>query len=207
MSYRYLDYDGLVEYTEQVKALVADTVTAGTVDLSDYAKTADVESADASTLAEAEAYADSGDSTTLATAEAYTDGAVSAAVSGVYTVCGSCAYADLPEDAETGDVYNITDDFTMDGEDYPAGTNVVMTDDGWDALAGITDLSAYATTDYVDEAVAGIDLTGYATETYVDEAVAGIDLSGYAEDSDLEVYVKSAELVAITTAEVDALFA
>ena len=39
MSYRYLDYDGLVEYTEQVKALVSDSVAA--IDLSDYATTAD----------------------------------------------------------------------------------------------------------------------------------------------------------------------
>ena len=145
MSLRYLDYDGLTEYTSLVKAYADSAAANATPDFSGYYTSDEV------------------------------DSAISSAVAGVYTVKGSCAYADLPDDAETGDVYNITDDFTLDGEDYPAGTNVVLTEDGWDALAGTYDLSAFVTSD---------------------------DLA-----DELASYVLESDLVAITTAEVDALFA
>lgn len=60
----------------------------------------------------------------------------------VYTYKGSCLFEDLPESGNTnGDVWNIEDDFTLDGKDYPAGTNVAWNDTTWDALAGsISDL-------------------------------------------------------------------
>ena len=73
-----------------------------------------------------------------------------------YRAKGSTAFADLPApaDAEVGDVWNVIDAFTTTdafvegaGAQYPAGTNVVRVEDGgaakWDALAGVTDLSAY----------------------------------------------------------------
>lgn len=61
-------------------------------------------------------------------------------VATAYKPMGSVAVAELPASANVGDVYNITD-----ASDYgPAGTNVVYTENGWDALAGITDLSEYA---------------------------------------------------------------
>ena len=41
-----------------------------------------------------------------------------------------------------GDVYNITNSFTLDEEEHTAGTNVVYTENGWDVLAGIFDTSA-----------------------------------------------------------------
>lgn len=78
--------------------------------------------------------------------------AVGKAVAGVYKVKGSSAFADLPEDGmEAGDVYNVTDGFTAGsnfvesevGKEYPAGTNVVYTENGWDAMAGIFDFSDF----------------------------------------------------------------
>lgn len=76
----------------------------------------------------------------------------------VYTPKGSVAtYDALPTDAKAGDVYNVEAQFTIDGKVYPAGTNVAYTDAGaWDPLGGIVDLSAYATTSYVDTEVAKV---------------------------------------------------
>ena len=167
------------------------------------------------------------------------DSAVDAAVAGVYTVKGSVTFADLPTDAEAGDVYNVTDAFTTTesfiegaGVEYGAGTNVVYTDSGWDVLAGLVDLSDYPTSAtavgsgtnpvYVASGAVtaststvggsttpvylsagtitstGYDLSTFATSTEVDEAVAAIDLSGYVQTSDL---------VAIIDTEISALFA
>jgi len=85
-----------------------------------------------------------------------TDAAVSTAigqaVSGIYKVKGSVAFADLPTtEMKEGYVYNITDEFTADntfveseqGKKYPAGTNIVYTEAGWDAMAGIYDFSDF----------------------------------------------------------------
>lgn len=85
--------------------------------------------------------------------------AVNQAVAGVYVVKGSVAFASLPtSDMEVGHVYNITDAFTTTasfaegaGKKYPAGTNVVYTENGWDAMAGTYDFSGYMlTADLVD---------------------------------------------------------
>lgn len=65
---------------------------------------------------------------------------INSAVSSVYKIQGSCAFADLPatnadiaKNCEEGYVYNITDEFTTDirflegeGKTYPAGTNIVV---------------------------------------------------------------------------------
>lgn len=78
--------------------------------------------------------------------------AINAAISGVYKVKGSVAFASLPtEGNEEGHVYNITDAFTTtdafkegDGKKYPAGTNVAWTADGkWDCLAGTYDFNDF----------------------------------------------------------------
>lgn len=56
--------------------------------------------------------------------------------------------------AEVGDVWNVTNEFTLGGKKYPAGTNVVCVtatsssdhnDDNWDALGGTVDLTPYLT--------------------------------------------------------------
>lgn len=81
-----------------------------------------------------------------------TDAAIKQAVTGVYKVKGSTAFANLPtQDMAPGDVYNITDAFTAtdafvageSGKQYPAGTNVVYTDSGWDVMAGTYDFSDF----------------------------------------------------------------
>ena len=61
--------------------------------------------------------------------------AVGNAISGVYKVKGSIAFANLPtEGMEEGWIYNISEEFTTNtsfvegaGKKYPAGTNVVYT--------------------------------------------------------------------------------
>lgn len=77
--------------------------------------------------------------------------AVKQAVTGMYIVKGSISFRELPADTRTGYVYNITEAFTTtatfvegEGKAYPAGTNVVYTDNGWDVLAGTYDFSEYA---------------------------------------------------------------
>lgn len=83
--------------------------------------------------------------------------AINAAVGSVYKVKGT--KTNISEvvaltDAKVGDVWNVTNEFTLSSKKYPAGTNVVCTtatsssdhDEGnWDALGGTVDLSQYLT--------------------------------------------------------------
>lgn len=91
---------------------------------------------------------------------------IAAAISSVYKPAGSSAFADLPTPAKAllGNVYNVSDKFTTDakfvegaGKKYPAGTNVVIvavdTEYKYDVLAGMVDLSDYATTSAVNTTV------------------------------------------------------
>lgn len=84
------------------------------------------------------------------------DDKIKEATTAAYKVKGSINFADLPvgttENPNTvGDIYNIKDAFTADatfieserGGQYPAGTNVVYTADGWDAMGGIYDFSDF----------------------------------------------------------------
>ena len=76
--------------------------------------------------------------------------AVASEATKIFNVKGSCKYAELPTtNNAVGDVYNITDSFTIGSESYTAGTNVVWDGQTWDALGGSIDLSAYATTETV----------------------------------------------------------
>lgn len=70
-------------------------------------------------------------------------------------------YSDLPslEDATIGDVYNVENEFVIEGHTYPAGTNVACVLDSesvkvWDPLGGFIDLSGYQlialVTDFTD---------------------------------------------------------
>lgn len=72
----------------------------------------------------------------------YTKSQVDAKLSGIYRVKGSCTFQKLPTNPAVGDAWNITNDFTLNGESYPLGTNVVYTESGWDALSGIFDTVA-----------------------------------------------------------------
>lgn len=93
------------------------------------------------------------------------DSAISAKVASVYRVMGTVANeAALPSGAAKGDVYNITAASTYG----PAGTNVVWDGAAWDALGGITDLTAYATTEFVTEQVSTLN---QSIGTKVDQTV------------------------------------
>lgn len=75
--------------------------------------------------------------------DTYTKAQVDAKLSGVYKVKGSSTFEALPKDNNVvGDVYNITNTFNLGGKHYDAGTNVVWTEDGWDALSGSFDTTA-----------------------------------------------------------------
>lgn len=75
--------------------------------------------------------------------DTYTKAQVDAKLSGAYKVKGSSTFEALPKDNNVvGDVYNITNAFNLSGKHYDAGTNVVWTEDGWDALSGSFDITA-----------------------------------------------------------------
>lgn len=75
--------------------------------------------------------------------DTYTKAQVDAKLSGAYKVKGSSTFETLPKDNNVvGDVYNITNAFNLGGKHYDAGTNVVWTEEGWDALSGSFDTTA-----------------------------------------------------------------
>lgn len=145
-----------------------------------YSKS-EIDSKDTATLTSAKSYADTKkteavsaaatDATTkansaLASAKSYADQKVSA-LGSVYTTKGSCTAAQLKAltSAKAGDVWNITDAITIDGEAYPAGVNVVCVTafsaaidpaatKNWDALQGLQDLTSYAKKSEIED-VAG----------------------------------------------------
>lgn len=139
--------------------------------------------------------------------ESQVTSAINAKVSSVYKPGGSIAFASLPELSASvlGMVYNVTDAFTAtadfvdgSGKKYPAGTNVVVVDAGsgsykFDVLAGFVDLSGYATTSAMNSAIA----------TAKSEAISSANSS---TDGKLADYVKSADLVPVTTEEIQAMF-
>lgn len=75
--------------------------------------------------------------------DTYTKAQVDAKLSGAYKAKGSSTFEALPKDNNVvGDVYNIINAFNLGGKHYDAGTNVVWTEDGWDALSGSFDTTA-----------------------------------------------------------------
>lgn len=75
--------------------------------------------------------------------DTYTKSQVDAKLSSAYKVKGSSTFENLPTEGNVvGDVYNITNAFNLGGKHYDAGTNVVWTEDGWDALSGSFDTTA-----------------------------------------------------------------
>lgn len=75
--------------------------------------------------------------------DTYTKAQVDTKLSGAYKVKGSSTFEALPKDNNVvGDVYNITNAFDLDDKHYDPGTNVVWTEEGWDALSGSFDTTA-----------------------------------------------------------------
>ncbi len=118
---------------------------------------------------------------------------INAAVGSVYTPKGSTTFTELPEpSAEVeGDVYNISEQFTISEPEkwveqsgtYPAGTNVVCVKEDetykWDVLTGVVDLSNY---------------------------VQSSTLTDYAQKSELDAYVKTADIQTVTNGDIDTIF-
>ena len=99
--------------------------------------------------------------TTAADVKSYVDSAVNTSLSSVLKYKGSCAYAELPEEPATGDVWNVTDAH----DNVPAGTNYAWNGESWDALAGSVDLSPYLTSETA--------ASTYATKTELTSGLAG----------------------------------
>lgn len=87
---------------------------------------------------------------------------ISSVAGSVYRPKGSITFAGLKAltSATAGDVYNVTDAFTLGSKSYPAGSNVAClksfssavtpSETYWDVLAGFVDLSPYAKTSEVN---------------------------------------------------------
>ena len=132
-------------------------------------------------------------------AKTYTDTTIAAKIGSAYKAAGSSAFADLPTPAAgiEGNVYNVTDAFTADtkfitaeqGQKYPAGTNVVVVEVpgveeapstyAYDVLTGVTDLSAYSTTQQMNTAItsavntAKADLIGTSSSGATSSTIKG----------------------------------
>jgi hypothetical protein len=88
----------------------------------------------------------------------YVDGQVQIvkdSVASAYTFKGPKTYEEIlaTTDAKAGDVYNCTTEVTLSGVKYPVGTNFAWDGAAWEPLSGIIDISAYATTASVTEAL------------------------------------------------------
>ena len=110
------------------------------------------------------------------------------AAGSVYKVKGTKATIDEVLEVGTaavGDTYNVTAEFTLNSQKYPAGTNVVFVGPGeegepdpsdqaqWDALGGTVDLTPYATTAAMNSALAN-----KADKTHTHTASQITDLQG-----------------------------
>ena len=120
-----------------------------------------------------------------------TDDKISGALSSVYKPAGSVAFASLPTPGadNLGNVYNVTDEFTTDdrfvegtGQEYPAGTNVVVVETSsepatykFDVMSGFVDLSGYLTTETAS--------TTYATKTELGNKVDKVTGSSLVQDT------------------------
>ena len=140
------------------------------LDLSDYAKGEDIPTATSDLTNDSGFQTSSDVSTAISTAlangndpyqtESDVESAIASQVGSAYKAKGSVTFANLPALSATneGSVYNVTDAFTTTadfvegaGHSYPAGTNVVIINNGteqspsykYDVLTGVTDLSAY----------------------------------------------------------------
>lgn len=99
------------------------------------------------------AKANSADVYTKAQADSAITAKVNAAVASVYRVKGTkatIAEVTALTNVKCGDVWNVTEEFTLGGKKYPAGTNVVALADksaadaaNWDALGGTVDLAGH----------------------------------------------------------------
>ena len=101
-------------------------------------------------------------------------GFIAKSLSGVYTYKDSVTFANLPDSGQVnGDVYNVTDAFQLDGQQYPAGTNVAWNGTKWDALGGSVNLSGYQTINNMAQDLSAPSATTYPSTNAVSNALAG----------------------------------
>ncbi|MFA5720004.1 MAG: hypothetical protein WC939_02960, partial [Acholeplasmataceae bacterium] len=90
----------------------------------------------------------------------------------VYDFKGSVLFVNLPTTGQkVGDTYNITNDFTLGGEDYLAGTNVAWNGTGWDALGSHIPIASEIDFDNTDSG-----RTATEVQEALDEAFDEIDV-------------------------------
>lgn len=143
---------------------------------------------------------------------------ISQAIASTYKVQGAKAFADLETATKTvGFVYNISDAFTTTeafvegaGKSYPAGTNVVWTEAGWDCLAGTYDLSGFALASQVatDIATAKSDVVGKEDDDATANTIYGAKAQAAAYNTALDSRLQAVEaattaIEAITDEEID----
>lgn len=112
---------------------------------------------------------------------------IDAEVASAVTPKGTKTFAQLTgitmSESTLGDMYNISDSFTIDSsfkeydpnnpKTYPAGSNVVCVEDDstnpvsykWDVMGGFVDLSSYATSSWVTENFVGTGTTEFVRES------------------------------------------
>lgn len=95
--------------------------------------------------------------------------------SGIYVFKGSVeTYSELPDDALSGDVYNVIEAYG----DYPAGTNFAWNGTEWDSLGGTFNLDI-ATDEDIMQMLRRLGIGGYTD--YVGEAIVN---ESYVEESE-----------------------
>jgi hypothetical protein len=94
----------------------------------------------------------------------------------VYDFKGSVLFANLPITGQkVGDTYNITDDFTLGGEDYLAGTNVAWNGTGWDALGSHIPIASEIDSVHTGNTLTNVDLNVQADIDELDAKHEALD--------------------------------
>ena len=123
-------------------------------------------------------------------------------ISAVYKAKGSVdTFEDLPTNAQVGDVYNVADT----GKNYVWVENLVDGESGWDDLAGIIDLTPYATNASVEGYVA--TLNGDIAKNAADIVTLNTEVAKKVEAVDGYSLISADKLALIDTnaAEIQAL--
>lgn len=209
----------LTENLQSAKAYTNEQIEG--LNISQYATTTSV--TEAITASENKLIGTSGDlssANTINAAKKYADEKIAAQIGSVYKPAGSVAFESLPTPAENlvGNVYNVTDAFTADeefvsgevGKKYPAGTNVVVIEESdsvykFDALTGVTDLSAYSTTEQMNQAIStSAASTLQSAKEYTNEQITGLNISQYAKTTEVTSAISQAKTDLIGTSTTEA---
>lgn len=204
MSLKYLDYTGLSVFLGKVKTIIP---------------------TNNNQLTNGAGYQTQSDVNTL----------IDAKIASAYKAKGSCTFANKPalSSSHNGEVWNITDSFTTTsdfvegaGNNYPAGTNIVVVNAGtdldpvwkYDVLAGFVDLSGYYTSLQTDTLLGGkqdtltagtnISISSNVISTSAEvNVIDTIKVNGTSQTvTNKAVDISVPVLDAITTQEINALF-